>query len=56
VKPGDTLAIIAKYFDSQGFGAQYAANLGVIDSHTNLIVPGEVISITNGVLTIHAPI
>jgi hypothetical protein len=56
VNKGDTLASIEKWFDEHGYGAQFAANLQVIDDNLNLLVPGAVISISNGVMTIHSPI
>jgi hypothetical protein len=56
VKQGDTVASIEKWFDQHGYGAQFAANLQVIDDNQNLLVPGAVISISNGVMTIHSPI
>jgi hypothetical protein len=56
VKAGDTTASIAKWFDQHGYGVQFAANLLVIESNENLIVPGTLISISNGVMTIHSRI
>ena len=56
VKSGDTVASIAKWFDQHGYGVQFAANLQVIDSNVNLLVPGAIISISNGVMTIHSPV
>jgi hypothetical protein len=56
VKPGDTVATIAKWFDRHGYGVQFGANLQVIESNENLLVPGALISISNGVMTIHSPV
>jgi hypothetical protein len=56
VKTGDTIATIAKWFDQHGYGVQFGANLQVIESNENLIVPGALISISNGVMTIHSPV
>jgi hypothetical protein len=56
VKKGDTLASIAEWFTQHGYGVQYDANLQVIDSNKNLIVPGALISISNGVMTIQSPV
>jgi hypothetical protein len=56
VKTGDTVASIANWFDQHGYGVQFGANLQVIESNENLIVPGALISISNGVMTIHSPV
>jgi hypothetical protein len=56
VKTGDTVTSIAKWFDQHGYGVQFGANLQVIDSNENLLVPGAIISISNGVMTIHSPV
>jgi hypothetical protein len=56
VKKGDTLASIAEWFTQHGYRVQYDANLQVIDSNKNLIVPGAIISISNGVMTIQSPV
>jgi hypothetical protein len=56
VKTGDTIASIAKWFDQHGYSVQFGANLQVIESNENLIVPGALISISNGVMTIHSPV
>ena len=50
VKPGDTLSGIAEWFSLHGYGALYAANMSVIGSNPNLIIPGEHITISHGVL------
>ena len=50
VKPGDTLSGIAEWFSLHGYGALYAANISVIGSNPNLIIPGERITISHGVL------
>lgn len=55
VKPGDTLSGIAQWFKLHGFGALYAANEKVIGSNPNLIIPGEHITISNGVMTLSNP-
>jgi hypothetical protein len=56
VKKGDTLASIESWFDRHGYGTQFAANLQVIEDNQNLLVPGAVVSLSNGVMTIHSPI
>jgi LysM repeat protein len=50
VKAGDTLSGIAEWFKLHGYGALYAANEAVIGSNPNLILPGERITITKGVM------
>ena len=50
VKPGDTLSGIAEWFSLHGYGALYAANMSVIGSNPNLILPGERITISHGVM------
>ena len=50
VKPGDTLSGIAEWFMLHGYGALYAANEDVIGANPNLILPGESITIANGVM------
>ena len=50
VKAGDTLSGIARWFKLHGYGALYTANWAVIGSNPNLIIPGERITITNGVM------
>jgi nucleoid-associated protein YgaU len=52
VKRGDTLSGIAGWFKLHGYGALYAANAKVIGANPNLIVPGEHITISNGVMTL----
>lgn len=56
VTPGDTLGAIGRWFVEHGYGRQYAANQQVITANQSLIVPGELISITNGVMTIKPPV
>jgi len=56
VKKGDTVASIEHWFDQRGYGTQFAANMQVIEDNTNLLVPGAVVSISNGVMTIHSPV
>ena len=56
VKNGDSVASIARWFGQHGYGVQFAANLLVIESNQNLLVPGAIISISNGVMTIHSPV
>jgi LysM repeat protein len=56
VKKGDTVSSIAKWFGQHGFATQFAANLQVIDDNQDLLVPGALISLSNGVMTIHSPI
>jgi len=56
VKQGDTITSIADWFDLKGYGAQFAANLQVIEDNRNLLVPGALISISNGIMTIHSPV
>jgi nucleoid-associated protein YgaU len=50
VKAGDTLSGIAEWFKLHGYGALYAVNEAVIGSNPNLILPGERITITKGVM------
>jgi len=56
VKKGDTVSSIGKWFGQHGFATQFAANLQVIEDNQDLLVPGALISISNGVMTIHSPI
>lgn len=56
VKRGDTVTSIRNWFDRHGYSAQFDANLQVIQSNTDLLVPGALISISNGVMTIHSPV
>ena len=56
VTPGDTLGAIGRWFVEHGYGRQYAANQQVITANQNLIVPGELISIANGIMTIKPPV
>jgi hypothetical protein len=55
VKPRDTVSTIAYWFEQKGYGVQFAANLQVIDLNKNLLVPGALVSITNGVMRIQSP-
>jgi hypothetical protein len=50
VKRGDTLSGIAQWFSLHGYGALYAANMRVIGTNPNLILPGERITISHGVM------
>jgi LysM repeat protein len=50
VKAGDTLSGIAEWFKLHGYGVLYAVNEAVIGSNPNLIIPGERITITKGVM------
>ncbi len=54
VKPGDTLSGIATWFKLHGYGNLYAANRSVIGSDPALILPGERITISHGVMSLHA--
>jgi LysM repeat protein len=54
VKPGDTLSGIAEWFSLHGYGSLYAANRSVIGSNPNLIFAGERITISHGVMSLHA--
>jgi nucleoid-associated protein YgaU len=54
VKAGDTLSGIAEWFKLHGYGVLYAANEAVIGSNPNLIVPGERITITKGVMKLNS--
>jgi hypothetical protein len=56
VKKGDTVPSIQNWFDQRGYSSQFAANLQVIDDNQDLLVPGALVSISNGVMTIHSPI
>ena len=55
VKPGDTVSTIERWFERHGYGAEFTANLLVIESNTTLLVPGALVSLTNGVMTIQSP-
>ena len=50
--PGCNRAVTVEH----GYGRQYAANQQVITANQNLIVPGELISIANGIMTIKPPV
>ncbi len=50
VKPGDTLANIAAWFELNGFTNLYEANRAIIGSNPDLIRPGQVFTITGGTL------
>ena len=52
VRSGDTLSGIALWFKLHGYGALYAANAAKIGSNPNLIIPGERITISGGVMTV----
>jgi nucleoid-associated protein YgaU len=54
VKPGDTLSGIAEWFKLHGYGSLYAANRSVIGSNPNVIFAGERITISHGVMSLHA--
>jgi hypothetical protein len=56
VKKGDTVSSISNWFGRHGFAVQFAANLQVIEDNQDLLVPGALISISNGVMTIHSPV
>jgi len=56
VKAGDTVATIQSWFDSHGYAVQFAANLQVLEDNEDLLVPGALISLSNGVMTIHSPL
>jgi hypothetical protein len=56
VKKDDTVGSIQNWFDEHGYSAQFAANLQVIDDNQDLLVPGALVSISNGVMTIHSPV
>jgi hypothetical protein len=51
----DTIATIERWFQQHGYGVQFTANLLVIESNKNLLVPGAIVSISNGVMTIQSP-
>jgi len=55
VKPGDTVSTIERWFEQRGYGVEFTANLLVIESNENLLVPGALVSLTNGVMTIESP-
>jgi hypothetical protein len=55
VRPGDNLSTIAACFDLNGYEALYQDNINVIGNNPNLIFPGEVITIVNGVMTVDPP-
>jgi nucleoid-associated protein YgaU len=52
VRPGDNLSTIAACFDLNGYESLYQNNINVIGNNPNLIYPGEVILIVNGVMTV----
>jgi nucleoid-associated protein YgaU len=54
VKPGDTLFVIAEWFQAHGYGAIYNANKAVIGANPNLIFPGQHITIAGGSLSMGA--
>lgn len=56
VKPMDTIATIERWFVQHGYGVEFTANLLVIESNKNLLVPGAIVSISNGVMTIQSPV
>jgi hypothetical protein len=51
----DTIATIERWFAQHGYGVEFTANLLVIESNKNLLVPGAIVSISNGVMTIQSP-
>jgi hypothetical protein len=51
VQPGDNLSEIARCFDLNGYQALYQDNIKVIGANPNLIYPGQVFTIVNGVMT-----
>jgi hypothetical protein len=55
VKAGDTVATIERWFERHGYGTEFTANLLVIESNRTLLVPGALVSLTNGVMTIQSP-
>ncbi len=55
VKQGDTVSTIARWFEQRGYSRRFAANLQVIELNKNLLVPGALVSIANGVMTIESP-
>lgn len=54
VQPGDNLSQIARCFDLNGYEQLYQDNEHVIGANPNLIFPGQVITIVNGVMTVTA--
>lgn len=54
VQPGDNLSQIARCFDLNGYQKLYQDNEQVIGANPNLIFPGQVITIVNGVMTVTA--
>jgi hypothetical protein len=56
VKKGDTVESIEQWFDAHGYAAQFEANLQVIEDNADLLVPGAIVTISNGVMTIHSPL
>jgi LysM repeat protein len=55
VQPGDTLTAIARCFDLNGYQAVYQQNEKLIGDNPNLIFPGQVFTIVNGVMTASEP-
>jgi hypothetical protein len=55
VKPADTISKIERWFEQHGYGLEFTANLLVIESNKQLLVPGALVSITDGVMTIQSP-
>lgn len=55
VRHGDTLSGIAAWFRLHGYGDLYAWNASRIGSDPNLIIPGERITISDGVMTVGRP-
>lgn len=55
VKHGDTLSGIANWFKLHGYQDLYVANWKVIGSNPDLIIPGEQITISGGLMTLASP-
>jgi hypothetical protein len=55
VRPGDTLSMIASCFQLNGYETLYQQNIAVLGPNPNLIYPGEVITIVNGVMVVTPP-
>ena len=54
VRKGDTLSMIARCFDLNGYRTLYEDNVSVLGPNPNLIYPGQVITIVNGKMSVSA--
>jgi nucleoid-associated protein YgaU len=52
VKPGDNLSDIAAWFKLNGYQSLYEANAAVIGGDPDLIHPGQVITVSDGQMSV----